>query len=131
MAWPVPGHYKISCGYLGYTNHFGVDIVGSSSGAIENKPAVAANSGKVIISRDLTSGGRYISYGRYIVIDHGGGVTTLYAHLNQRNVKEGDTVEKGQTIGLVGNTGNSSGPHLHFEVRINGSAVNPMGYISK
>ena len=131
MAWPVPGYYKISCGYFGYANHTGVDITGNTSGAVTNAPAVAANDGKVIISEDLfNSKGGYRSYGRYVVIDHGGGVTTLYAHLNSRSVTVGQQVTKGQTIGLVGSTGNSSGPHLHFEVRINGSATNPMNYIT-
>ena len=132
MAWPVPGYYKISCEFGGYSGHVGMDITGSSPGAISGAPAVAANDGVVIISADLfgNQNGGYRSYGRYVVIDHGGGVVTLYAHLSSRSVSEGQKVTKGQTIGLVGNTGNSTGPHLHFEVRINGTAVNPRSYVT-
>lgn len=109
-----------------------MDITGNSSGAISNAPAVAANDGKVIISKDIPGNlnGGYRSYGRYVVIDHGGGIITLYAHLNSRSVQAGDVVVKGQTIGLVGNTGNSTGAHLHFEVKVNGGAVNPRSYVT-
>lgn len=132
MAWPVPGYYKISCEFHGYSGHSGMDITGNSPGSISGAPAVAANDGVVIISTDLYGNGNggYRSYGRYVVIDHGGGVTTLYAHLSSRSVAAGQKVVKGQTIGLVGNTGNSTGAHLHFEVRINGSAVNPRNYVT-
>lgn len=84
----------------------------------------AAESGKVITAS------YHWSYGNYIVIDHGNGLSTLYAHCSSLAVGAGQSVSKGQTIGYVGSTGNSSGPHLHFEVRINGSRTNPSNYIS-
>lgn len=84
----------------------------------------AAESGKVITAS------YHWSYGNYIVIDHGNGLSTLYAHCSSLAVSAGQSVSKGQTIGYVGSTGNSSGPHLHFEVRINGSRTNPSNYIS-
>lgn len=84
----------------------------------------AAESGKVITAA------YHWSYGNYVVIDHGNGLSTLYAHCSSLAVGAGQSVSKGQTIGYVGSTGNSSGPHLHFEVRINGSRTNPSNYIS-
>ncbi len=69
------------------------------------------------------------SYGNYTVIDHGGGLTTGYAHQSQRLVSVGDTVEAGEVIGLVGSTGNSTGAHLHLEVRLNGTLQNPRNYL--
>lgn len=84
----------------------------------------AAESGRVITAS------YHWSYGNYIVIDHGNGLSTLYAHCSSLAVGAGQNVSKGQTIGYVGSTGNSTGPHLHFEVRINGSRTNPLNYIS-
>lgn len=84
----------------------------------------AAEGGKVITAA------YHWSYGNYIVIDHGNGLSTLYAHCSSLAVGAGQNVSKGQTIGYVGSTGNSTGPHLHFEVRINGSRTNPLNYIS-
>lgn len=84
----------------------------------------AAESGRVITAS------YHWSYGNYIVIDHGNGLSTLYAHCSALAVSAGQSVSKGQTIGYVGSTGNSSGPHLHFEVRINGSRTDPAKYIS-
>jgi murein DD-endopeptidase MepM/ murein hydrolase activator NlpD len=98
--------------------HQGIDI-GSPQGA----PIVAAKDGTV------TSAGSQNGYGNTIVVDHGGGVTTLYAHQSRLSAVVGQRVARGQVIGYVGSTGKSSGPHLHFEIRINGTAVNPLPYL--
>ena len=104
------------------TFHSGVDIGGPNYGNI-----VASNSGKVIYS------GWYGGYGKVVIIDHGNvnghPTTTLYAHMSTIKVKQGDQVQKGQVVGLEGTTGYSTGPHCHFEVRINGKPNNPMNYI--
>ena len=126
-CWPFPGHSNITSpfGYRSSTSsyHTGVDIDGYQS---MGSPIVAADSGVVI--KAAYSGG----YGNCIIIDHGGGMSTLYAHLSSMNVAPGTSVSKGQTIGGVGNTGTCygiDGIHLHFEVLINGQQVDPMGYI--
>ncbi len=98
--------------------HNGVDMNGS-----QGDPIKAAAGGTVIHAG--TKGG----YGYTVMIDHGGGMVTLYAHQSKMAVSVGDKVKSGQTIGYVGSTGLSTGPHLHFEVRINGVAKNPTGYI--
>lgn len=128
MAWPVPSCHTISSGYGGrihpttgkYKFHGGLDIPGSYGSAI-----VAANSGKVI-----WAGNRGDSYGNYVIIDHGGGVSTLYGHSSKVLVSAGQSVSRGQRIANVGSTGRSTGPHCHFEVRINGSRVNPNPYVN-
>ena len=128
MAWPVPSCHTISSGYGGrihpttgkYKFHGGLDIPGSYGSAI-----VAANSGKVI-----WAGNRGDSYGNYVIIDHGGGVSTLYGHSSKVLVSSGQRVSRGQRIANVGSTGRSTGPHCHFEVRINGSRVNPNPYVN-
>lgn len=125
MIWPVQGcSTYISSGYgpRWGTIHRGIDITG---GGIYGKNVVAAASGKVILALNTTTG-----YGRYVIVDHGNGVATLYAHCSQLKVSVGQKVSQGQTIALVGSTGNSTGPHLHFEVRINGERVNPLNYVS-
>ena len=126
FTWPAPGYKTITSAYgmryhpiLKYNKmHTGVDI-GAPSGA----DIVAADSGTVIQTGWL--GG----YGQVVVLDHGGGISTLYAHMSTIIAVNGSSVTKGQVIGKVGSTGWSTGPHLHFEVRINGAYTDPMSYI--
>ena len=100
--------------------HAGVDINANSG-----DPIYAADSGTVAIATYSSS------YGYYVVINHGGGNSTLYAHMSSMAVSAGDTVTQGQVIGYVGSTGWSTGPHLHFETRSGGSTVDPMTYFSR
>ena len=131
MMWPVPGFSKISSYYGWRFNntdfHTGVDITGSG---VHGAPVVAANTGTVVHTKICPYNGYSYGYGTYIIVDHGGGITTLYAHLSSISVNVGDIVVMGQQIGKVGNTGWSTGAHLHFEVRKNGDAVNPISYIT-
>lgn len=134
--WPVNTSKKISSpigsrvapGGFGSTNHKGVDIcnVGFTSNVF------AVKSGKVILASKALQGSYYggSGYGNYVVIDHGGGVTTLYAHLSYVKVSEGEMVSQGTVLGVTGSTGASTGPHLHYEVRINGVYQNPLDYLS-
>ena len=121
--------YSITCGWMGYSGHTGVDFSGSG---ISGKPVLAVKSGTVVTSRALKyPNGNYRSYGEYIVINHHDGTMTLYAHgaPGSRLVREGQSVSQGQQIMSVGTTGNSTGYHLHFEVRVNGRPVNPTPYL--
>ena len=125
---PVVG-YSITTGWMGYSGHTGVDFSGSG---ISGKPVLAAKAGTVVTSTALrNSNGTYRSYGEYIVINHHDGTMTLYAHgaPGSRLVIPGQTVSQGQQIMSVGTTGNSTGYHLHFEVRVNGRPVNPTPYL--
>lgn len=125
FLWPCPSSHYITSSFgwrihpiLKYKKyHTGVDI-GASSG----QSILAAGSGRVIKSAV------YGGYGNCVMIDHGGGIVTLYGHASKLLVSNGETVVAGQKIALVGSTGNSTGPHLHFEVRVNGEYVNPMQY---
>lgn len=140
FTWPAPGYNHISSGFgnrwhpvIGeYKHHDGIDISGSG---ISGKEAVAAANGVVIISKIQTveKDGKTVvtGYGNYVVIDHGGGITTTYAHGSQRLVSVGQSVKKGQAVLVIGSTGISKGPHLHFEVRKNGVAVNPLPYLGR
>ncbi|MDR2664708.1 MAG: peptidoglycan DD-metalloendopeptidase family protein [Oscillospiraceae bacterium] len=103
--------------YRYYRMHDGIDI-----GAKYGTNVYAADSGTVVTSAYSSS------YGNYVVLSHGNGMTTLYAHMSTRKVKEGDTVSRGSVVGLVGSTGASTGPHLHFEVSVGGSRKNPLSY---
>lgn len=125
FVWPAPGFYLLTSEWnedRGSYNHGAIDIVG---GGIYGTPVVAAADGTVVFS---SAGGWGGGYGTYLMIDHGGGVSTLYAHMSGLAVSQGATVSAGQVIGYVGSTGDSSGPHLHFEVREYGTKVNPMNY---
>ncbi len=124
LAWPIGGPVTSGFGWRTHPItgssrfHAGIDI-GAGSGT----PIGAADSGTVIIS------GWQGGYGNTVVVDHGGGLTTLYAHQSSIAVGNGASVSKGGLIGYVGSTGFSTGPHLHFETRVNGNPVNPMGYL--
>ncbi len=117
--WPTGA--KIITQYYGL-RHTGVDIAGPIG-----LPNYAARDGVVIKSQCGYNGG----YGCYIILDHGGGITTLYGHNSKLLVSVGEQVSQGQVIGLLGSTGRSTGPHLHFEVRINGRHTNPLQYIRR
>lgn len=122
MLWPVPICHRV---YVGYSSsHKAIDI---SSGPVPvlGKPAVAADSGTVIEAATGWNGG----YGTVVKIRHSNGLITVYAHLSALKVSVGQRVTRGQTIGLIGNTGRSFGPHLHFEVIRNGVKVNPLNYV--
>ena len=123
FLWPCPGRRRITCVFgprihpvtKKKSNHTGVDI-----GANTGDDVVASNAGTVI-----TAGWNY-AYGNYVVIDHGGGVSTLYAHASKLKVKEGDKVKRGQVIMLVGSTGYSTGPHLHYEIITKDGVIDPL-----
>lgn len=124
LIWPVRGPITSPFGTRMHPilhelrTHTGIDI-----GVASGTNIAAADSGTVIFA------GWNDAYGRMTVIDHGGGISTMYAHQSAQLVKVGDQVRQGQTIGKVGTTGWSTGPHLHFEVRINGNPVSPTNYL--
>ncbi|HKO63116.1 MAG TPA: peptidoglycan DD-metalloendopeptidase family protein [Pyrinomonadaceae bacterium] len=124
-VWPVIG--KLEGGFGGRRNPFGGGSYEFHSGqdieAAMGAPIVSGASGKVSFV------GWQNGYGQLIVIDHGGGLTTRYGHLSQIGVELGQTLSRGQLIGRVGSTGRSTGPHLHYEVRINDQPVNPLQYL--
>ena len=130
FLWPVPGYSTITSKFgwrtlYGKKNwHTGIDISGYN---VYGKNIVAANSGTVI--KAVTTYVPKKGYGKYVIIDHGGGYTTLYGHCSSLLVKVGDTVKRGDPIALVGSTGNSTGPHLHFGIYINGKEVDPLPYL--
>ncbi len=124
FMWPLPAaNNVITCKYgyrthpvtKKYKLHTGIDLRASTGTKV-----YAANKGTV------TTSGYSSAWGNYIIINHGGGLTTLYAHLSRRNVSKGATVKQGDVIGLSGNTGYSTGPHLHFEINKNGSSYDPL-----
>src|SRR5206468_7534629 len=118
LIWPVSGPVTSPFGYRWGRLHAGIDI-----GVPYGTPIHAAASGTVVLA-GWTGG-----YGNYTCIDHGGGLATCYAHQSSYAVSGGAQVSQGQVIGYVGNTGHSFGAHLHFEVRINGNPVDPLGYL--
>lgn len=129
MLWPLPTHLTSISSPFGkrphplygyWSNHRGVDIR-----CPYNTEVYAANSGTVIVSEF------HWSYGNYVIIDHGGKIATVYGHNTKLLVKVGQKVTRGQAIALSGSTGESTGPHLHFEVRENGVVVDPMPYLPK
>ena len=126
MILPVSGRISDS---FGYRNH---PLSGSYQ--MHNGVDIAANHGdNIAASYDgaVEKCGQADDYGKYILIDHGGGLKTLYAHCSRIITSEGQTVKKGQVIGLVGSTGISTGPHCHFEVRVNGVRINPLWLVSE
>ena len=127
LAWPVPNSSLVTSRYGGRdaptagasTNHQALDIGASAGSSI-----VAAGEGTVVFS------GSNSGYGNYVIIDHGDGTTTLYAHMQESAVTEGQHVSSEQVIGYVGSTGIATGPHLHYEVRVNGETTDPEAYYS-
>jgi len=125
FAWPLKGYTRVSSGF-GYRTHpvtgkknsfhKGIDLP-----APKNTPITAAAAGTVVAAYNTSTG----SYGKYVIIDHGGGYLTVYAHCNKVLVKKGDKVTQGQQIAAIGTTGTSTGYHLHFEIRINGQYTDP------
>ena len=128
FTWPVPSCTHLSRGFGDMSTgsfHKGVDIAGAG---IYGAQIVAADSGRVIMAGWGNYGTGYGGYGNVVAIDHGGGYSTLYGHMSSVAVSTGQQVTKGQTIGAVGSTGDSTGPHCHFEIRVNGVAQNPMNW---
>lgn len=124
MGYPSSGSITSGFGYrvhpvLGYSRfHAGLDF-----GADYGSPIWAAKGGVVLFA------GWYGGYGQTVVVDHGGGITTLYGHASELYVSQGQTVQRGQIIATIGSTGLSTGPHLHFEVRTNGEPIDPLNYL--
>ncbi len=130
-AWPIGNRWcYVSSGYgyrdpsiSGWSFHGGMDFAGGN-GALHGAPVYATRAGRVITAVTSDTG-----YGIYVLIDHGDGYSSLYAHMSVRYVSVGDTVVKGQMIGRVGDTGNSQKAHLHFEIRYYGEKKNPANYV--
>ncbi|HEY3316519.1 MAG TPA: M23 family metallopeptidase [Bacillota bacterium] len=126
LVWPTPGYTEVTSVFgprrhpiLGVSvDHEGADIAAPARAAV-----AACGAGRVIAVTRLEA------YGLIIVVDHGAGLATVYAHLSAASVKEGDAVERGDRIGLVGSSGQVTGPHLHLEVRRDGEPVDPMTYV--
>jgi murein DD-endopeptidase MepM/ murein hydrolase activator NlpD len=117
FIWPAQGWIS---SYFGRSHPLGIDIAFGG-----NPPIVAAKAGTVTFA----GGNACCSYGLYVIVDHGGGVTTLYGHFSSIAVSRGQWVAQGQTLGRGGRTGYATGPHLHFEVRVNGGVRNPLAYL--
>ena len=127
FLWPTPGNTTITSPFGNrfhpilhyYRNHNGIDI-----GAPMGEPVVASNPGTVITASYVGT------YGNVVMIDHGGGVVTAYAHGSKILVEVGQVVQRGEVIMEIGSTGLSTGPHLHFEIKINGTFVDPLPYVT-
>lgn len=128
FMWPVPGYYKITSGFNDTQDrahvHGAIDIAGRG---VYGACIVSAGAGTVILANTDGRGG---GYGNYVVVDHGNGISTLYGHMSSVAVSTGQKVTAGQPLGNVGNTGFSTGPHLHFEYRKNGVRTNPCEILS-
>lgn len=125
LLWPLPGFHQITSYFgprdlAGYTYHYGIDISGSG---VYGHDIVAAESGTVLLAQTDRS------WGKFILIDHGNGMLTRYAHCSRLLVSQGDKVTRGQVIAKVGDTGNVTGPHLHFEVYEGDQRYNPLNYL--
>lgn len=123
FLWPVPNFYRVSSqfGPRGRRHHDGIDIP-----APQGTPVIASDTGVVIYSDNGIRG-----YGNMVVIAHGDDIFTVYAHNKKNKVKKGERVDKGQVIALVGNTGRSTGPHVHYEIRVKNKVRNPAQFLSK
>ena len=130
-AWPIGNRWcYISSGYgyrdpsvSGWGFHGGIDLAGGN-GALHGAPVYATRAGRVISAVTSNTG-----YGIYVLLDHGDGYSSMYAHMSVRYVSTGDYVAKGQMIGRVGDSGNSTAAHLHFEIRYNGEKKDPLNYV--
>lgn len=122
FLWPVPHFYKVSSSFgpRGRKHHDGIDIP-----APKGTPIVAVDTGVVIYSDNGIRG-----YGNMIVLAHGDDIFTVYAHNKKNKVDKGDRVERGEVIAEIGNTGRSTGPHLHFEIRVKNKVRNPAQFLS-
>lgn len=119
FLWPARGQITSRFGWRRSRQHTGLDIA-----APYGSPIFASRPGRVIFA------GWYYDYGRAVIVDHGGGVQTLYGHASTLLVQTGQTIAQGELIARVGTSGRTTGPHVHFEVRVNGKAVNPMKYMN-
>ncbi len=124
MSWPVPSCSNMSRGWK--PGHYALDIANGPV-TVNWKPCIAADGGTVVAAGWNAAGG---GYGYSVIIQHANGLKTLYAHLNRVDVRTGQKVSRNEQVGLIGSTGNSSGPHLHFEVLRNGVRVNPLNYVT-
>jgi murein DD-endopeptidase MepM/ murein hydrolase activator NlpD len=120
IIWPAPG--PITSPFGGRRHHPGLDIDG-----VTGDPVVAAGTGTVVLAGAAPAG--FSGYGNVVMIDHGAGIATLYAHLSRVDVAIGQTVQQGQRIGAIGATGEATGDHLHFEVRVDNTPTDPMGWL--
>jgi murein DD-endopeptidase MepM/ murein hydrolase activator NlpD len=118
FVWPARGQLTSRFGWRVYGYHNGIDIA-----APRGAPISVAKDGRVVFA------GWYFGYGQAVVVDHGNGISTVYGHASKLLVTIGEVVEAGQVIALVGSTGDATGPHLHFEIRVHGRPLNPMKYL--